>query len=202
MVLYASGGCSDQKETGLSPEDMPIAITGQDGPEILYFTISPEVGHMGDWYCFAWETRGADRVTIEPSITDLVLSPTGVVAGQVLYSTWFTLTAEKNGRIARKKAWVEVWFPGGSAWRMPRADASNSAYSPYPGPITNSIKVDLSNEKVKNSEITIGMDCSILCKPWGYALNCSQSRWNSEICQEKSFKKSYYWPRWDNNLLE
>jgi len=114
--------------------------SAEEGPEIVFFVISPEQGQRGDWFQFSWETRGAEQVTIQPSITDIALPLTGMVAGQPLYSRWYTLIAEKDGQIARNKAWAEVHFPGGSSWRLPRADASNSAYSPYPGPTTNSIR--------------------------------------------------------------
>lgn len=108
-------------------------------PEVLEFRISPGQGTRGDWFIFSWETVGADSVTISPAIVDLsiTLPTSGGIAGRVMYSTWYTLTASKGDQQVTRQAWVEVRYSGGSSWRFPRGDMMNSGRSPYGGPDTN-----------------------------------------------------------------
>lgn len=105
-------------------------------PEIKSFHISPEAGVKDQWFQFSWETVDAASVIIEPPITDTQtdLPLTGVVAGQVSISTWYTLIAERNGIESRKRIWLDVSYPDGTYWRHPRGDQGNSGFTPFVGP--------------------------------------------------------------------
>lgn len=144
LVILMVTSCQDESQSAFSAEpascSSPEAASGDEQPQIEFFTIAPEGGHVGDWFVFSWATTGAERVRIEPSITEFELPLTGSVAGQVNWSCWYTLRAEGGGRATTARVWAQVSNPEGSTWGYPLADTSNSAHSSCPGPLTANLK--------------------------------------------------------------
>ncbi|MBN2384791.1 hypothetical protein JXQ70_18090 [bacterium] len=149
---------------GCSVFDSDDEIEKQHEPVIIEFTIDPGLGYRGDMFLFSWKTEGADRVRIEPSISDPGedLPVSGQVSRELLYSSWYTLTAENDLGSVSTNTWVEVRYREGSNWPLPRADRMNTGRSSYPGPMTNTLKWVYDFDKEPSGTPIINHDGSVI----------------------------------------
>ncbi|MEM1024858.1 MAG: DUF4215 domain-containing protein [Myxococcota bacterium] len=104
-------GCS-----GTDQGDPVRADLGTAGPEILRFAASSEAVEEGLSVVLAWETTGADTVTLEADALDPLLTDSGrltstIESPELLTQTTFTLTARGEGDEVSASLTVDVEVP-------------------------------------------------------------------------------------------